>query len=360
MNSVPESPGSSNGAARGGPRRVFIVGCRRSGTTWTMLLLAQHPEVVALQQIDFFRRLAHFGRWFETEEEFGSCVLASRTGARVQAERTRDGLAKLSLRKALEPHGFHELLRPVVETIYGDLAACNPDARVVVEQTPENVRIWEEILKVLPDASFLHVVRDPRAVFASHKSAATSWADPTRFSHDAIDVAREWSAEVESGQHIPGATAGYLQITYEALKHRPIEELGRIFAWMGLAADRELCERAVAACSIEKMRSTSHAPQGFFRQGQAEGWKAELSRAEVRAVEYVCGERMRALGYELQNAWPVAKPARLSLREAKERAKRSLRRWAWDRDSTLRRGASRVLRSFPGLRKVLLRNLRRS
>ena len=55
-------------SASGRPRRVFIVGCRRSGTTWSMLLLAQHSEVVALQQTDFFRRLAHFGRWFESDD----------------------------------------------------------------------------------------------------------------------------------------------------------------------------------------------------------------------------------------------------------------------------------------------------
>ena len=36
-----------------GERRVFIVGVRRSGTTWTMSLLAQHPEADALtQQVD--------------------------------------------------------------------------------------------------------------------------------------------------------------------------------------------------------------------------------------------------------------------------------------------------------------------
>ena len=30
---------------------VFIVGCPRSGSTWMTLLLSQHPEIAAFQQL---------------------------------------------------------------------------------------------------------------------------------------------------------------------------------------------------------------------------------------------------------------------------------------------------------------------
>jgi hypothetical protein len=149
------------------PRRVFIVGCRRSGTTWTMLLLAQHGEVVAVQQADLFRRLEHFGRWFRTEDEYGMCLLTSRTAEGAKApEEGKAGLARFSLKEALSEDGYYERIRTLVADTYDRFAACNPDARVVVEQTPEYVQCWEEVRRIFPDAYFLHVIRDPRSVFS--------------------------------------------------------------------------------------------------------------------------------------------------------------------------------------------------
>ena len=45
-------------------QRVFIIGLPRSGTTWMMWLLAQHPEVVALQQSGMFLPIKRMEEWF--------------------------------------------------------------------------------------------------------------------------------------------------------------------------------------------------------------------------------------------------------------------------------------------------------
>lgn len=341
------------------PKRVFIVGCRRSGTTWTMLLLGQHTRVVALQQIDFFRRLAHFGRWFAARNDYGACALTTRVRLGLPGQATDDGLVRVHIADAVPPGRFAELVRPLADSVYDQLAAVNPDALAVVDQTPEYVQVWEEILRIFPDACFLHVVRDPRSVFCSQKSAARSWADPTRFAYDPLSVAEEWVHDVTRARAIAAATPRYLEVRYETLRKDSARGLAEIFRWLDLPADEALCERAVAACALEKLRQGGHAPKGFFRKGEVSGWKAEMSRAEVRALEYVAGDLMRTLGYE--TVTPPGAPAPLGLRW--QLARRDLaarfRRWAWESKSPLRSGAARVLKSVPFVRSLLLRRLAR-
>ncbi|MEW6074537.1 MAG: sulfotransferase [Planctomycetota bacterium] len=343
------------------PRRVFIVGCRRSGTTWTMLLLAQHLEVVAVQQADFFRRLDHFGRWFKTKDEFGMCLLTARlgNGEAIPAD-AETGLARLPVDQALSRAAYYDFIRPLARDVYDRFAACNPGARVVVEQTPEYVQCWEEILRVFPDAWFLHVIRDPRSVFSSFRSAARTWADALRFSDDPATVAAEWVREVESGRRIAAATDRYLEIGYEDLRRDSAAHLARLFDWLGLSADPVFCAKAVETCSLDRMRrSEGVAPRGFFRKGEVSGWRAELTRGQIRTIEHVAGGLMRDLGYDLVHRHPVPPPLRLRARRFLRRRIDAGRRWAWQDEGRLRRAASRALKAFPGLRKFVLQRVRR-
>lgn len=340
-------------------KRVFIVGCRRSGTTWTMLLLGQHPRVVALQQIDFFRRLAHFGRWFAARDDFGTCALTPTVRPGLASTPTEDGLARVKIADALAPERYVELVRPLADAVYSELAAVNPDALAVVEQTPEYVQVWEEVLRIFPDAWFLHVVRDPRSVFCSHKSAAKSWADPTRFSHDPLAVGEEWVSDVSRARQIAEATPRYHEVRYEALRREPAKGLAAILRWLELPFDEALCERAVAACSLDKLRTGGHAPKGFFRKGEVSGWKAEMSAGEIRALEHAAGPLMRELGYEPLT--PSDAPALLSVRWALARRMltQRFRSWAWESKSPLRQAAARTLKSVPLVRKLILRRVTR-
>lgn len=362
MANDPQSPDHAEAgeATPSETKRVFIVGCRRSGTTWTMLLLGQHPRVVALQQLDYFRRLHHFASWYDTDQAFGACILTQpdAPAARDAEMAAKGGLARLPLSTVASRDAFLRQARPLARDLYERFAACGADTLATVEQTPEYVQVWETVLAVFPDAYFVHVVRDPRSVFASHKNAARSWADPTRFSHDPIDVAREWRREVTRGRAIGEETDNYVELRYEDLRADPVSRLERLFGRLDLPADRALCERAVEAASIKRARASGDlAPAGFFRKGEVAGWRDELSTAEIRTIEYLTGDMMTELGYEMQNDVPVPMPARLRWRRFRERTSTAVRKWAWTDDGFVRRTASKTLKAFPGLRKVLLRRI---
>ncbi len=356
----PESPSIDGRELEKAPvKKLFIVGCRRSGTTWTMLLLAHHPRVVALQQIDFFRRLLQFGSWFGRREDYGTHLLLSQVAPGVHVEDRTDGLARFPLDVVLSQDVFRDFAHKLAAEVYGRFAARHPDPLALVEQTPEYVQVWEEILKVFPDAYFLHVVRDPRAVFASHRNAAKSWADPLRFSWEPLSVAEEWCRDVKRARRIPKATQRYLEIRYETLRREPENGLRQILEWLELPRSDAILKKAVDACAIGKLRGSKHAPAGFFRRGEADGWRDEISRGELHALEYVAGDLMLEVGYPLELARPLAEPRSAKLRRMKRDLSQGLGRWAWNSDGPLRRGVARVLKAFPRLRRFALRKVQK-
>jgi hypothetical protein len=322
-----------------------------------MLLLAHHPQVVALQQLDFFRQLDRFGRWFKQRDEYGSRVLTSQVKSGVHVDEKLDGLYRFPLDVVLTEEPYYAYARALAADVYGRLAARHPGPLAVVEQTPEYVQVWEEIMKIFPDAWFLHVVRDPRSVFCSQRSAAKSWADPLRFSWNPLEVAEEWCRDVSRARRIHKATPRFLEMRYENLRREPEKGLRQILEWLELPVSEEQCRAAVAACSIDRMRGSAHAPKGFFRKGETDGWRTEMSPRELHAVEYVAGSLMLEIGYPLELARPLEEPRLLKLRRFKKDLKEGLVRWAWHSNGPLRRGASWVLKRMPGLRKTALKAL---
>jgi hypothetical protein len=289
-------------------KHVFIVGCPRSGSTWTTFLLAQHPEVATFQHAKLFDYLVHMQRWHHNKADFSFIV---------QPDGSSSDDANLKLGEVLPEDALLSLLRHVAEGILSAVGSIREDASVVVDKTPENGHLADFILKLLPEAYFLHIERDPRSVFCSHRSASRSWAR-WEFPTQPVDGARFWQRDVEAAAAIAKKTERYLAVRYEDLKDKGASELSRILQWLDLSADEAFCERAVAASSKDKVRPVKDLPKGFVRKTTAGGWRDELSKGDTKVIEYVAGELMQELGYELTTQPGVLTALRVWLRETPE------------------------------------------
>lgn len=282
------------------PRKLlFIVGFPRSGTTWLRALLAAHPDVAALEAESYVfddRYLNHLEATWQAE--------------RAHAAAGREPFALSAILDQLE---FDELLRRFASSVFDKIAQPRPGVALVVEKTPTHAHHAPLILRLFPEAYFLHIIRDPREVYCSTRAAARGWG---RFwaSEDAVDVTRRWRLLLDDALAIAHLTPRYRQLRYEDLLTDTPGGIEALFGWLGLEHDTALCRKIVEACSLEKLRERwSHNP-AFFRRGATAGWRDELARPELALVEYIAGERMQALGYELAVA-PRRKPLRLRLRD---------------------------------------------
>jgi hypothetical protein len=290
-------------------KRVFIVGCPRSGSTWVTFLLAQHAKVATFQHAKVFDYLVRMQQWHRNKAEYSFIVDPLADGS-VRPKRDEH----LRLAEVLPEADLAPLLGHVASGIVDSVAELRPGVSVVVDKTPENGHLAEFVKELLPDAYFLHIVRDPRSVFCSHRSAGASWAK-WEFPQQPVDGARFWRHDVETARRIGGFSENYLQVRYEDLKQQGPAELARIFSWLGLEADDEFCVKALAASSKDKVRESKELPQGFVRKVPAGGWRDELSRGDVRIIEYLAGDLMEDLGYERAEKPARTKPLRVRVHD---------------------------------------------
>ena len=296
-------------------KKVFIIGCPRSGTTWVQLLMAQHPEVATAPETQIFAYyLDHFQRQWRHEQEG--------PGSKHQGP--------VGLSRVLSPTEFDEMCGRTAGIVFDKIAQRNPNATVLAEKSPRHALQAEFIQRVFPDAYFLHVIRDPRDTAASLLAAGRSWAPWAP--KNAIDAGRLWLQCVSAARRIKDSDR-YLELRYESLSSAPGRELQAVFEWLGIPRDLAFCDQAVATCEINKLKKTSKEeglpipgeknPKDFFRNGAVGGWKSELTRGEIRVIEYICREAMRGTGYDLMLNGRAA-PLRLPLHDALQRVRESV------------------------------------
>ncbi len=276
-----------------------------------MWLLAQHPSMVGCNQLGLFPVLKSIDSWWSESWSF-----AGKTHV-IDHSLEDDPYTKSDIKELLREDESSKFLRPLASHVFNKIADCKPTAEFVVIQTPENVKLVESILKVFPDAYILHIVRDPRSVFASMRAAAKDWGKQN-FSKHAVDGAREWSEDVAAGLQSHKLTTRYREVRYESLITDGAAELEEIFEWFELDSNRLECEEFLKFGATESMRHRNVGPTGFVRRAKKDSWRNELTRSDIRVVEYIAGDLMRELGYECENDIKMLKPLQIRIHEFRE------------------------------------------
>jgi hypothetical protein len=146
-------------------RPVFIIGSPRSGTSILTWSLGQHPNLYPLEETLWFGLL---GRAAEDAFELGSargdrsqlCAMG------ITRERFMRGLGEAIDVMILE-HRFTPKKKVFKKTAFA-LARRPRDPKLRwVDGTPENSNCVTQLHALFPDASFIHLLRDPEPVILS-------------------------------------------------------------------------------------------------------------------------------------------------------------------------------------------------
>jgi Sulfotransferase family len=177
---------------------------------------------------------------------------------------------------------------------------------------PDNVLYVPKIKADIPEALFIHIIRDGRDIALSLKKMRGFQPLPwDRGSRSLLATAAYWEWMVRKGQHygrmIP---ADYIELHYEELVSEPRGVLKRLSQFL----DHDLDYERIQSTGLGRLRESNSS----FREEEGEmvnplnRWKERLSRAEVAALEALVGECLEELGYELTIPEPERRP---SLRE---------------------------------------------
>lgn len=200
----------------------FIVGVSRSGTTLLRLMLDAHPALAIPPETHFLQVL------LERPPAQADAFLSVVTGAQTWPDFHLDAEALRQRIVARGPFG----LAGAVEAFYEAYAERRGKPRWG-DKTPPYVLRIAAIRRLLPQARFIHIVRDVRDVALSLRD---KWFGPgadveraATFWRDRIETARRQAAE------FPAET--YTEIRYEDLVADPERVLRKVCAAIALAFD---------------------------------------------------------------------------------------------------------------------------
>jgi hypothetical protein len=170
------------------------------------------------------------------------------------------------------------------------------------QKTPRFVRHLDLILEHFPDARFIHVIRDPRAV-------ANSLIQSDVHRSDAYHAALRWEEDVRRGLAFEG---GHPDITlrthYESLVTHPDDEMEKILRFLKLdparvhqrsSPQKGLGEYSEFYANIHANLDRMPTPEFVDK------WKTSLSKTDLEVVEALCRDQMDTLDYALQLETPM-------------------------------------------------------
>ena len=177
------------------PSYNFIVGCPRSGTSVVQRLIASHPQIVTGPESLFFKDLYLWnapdeGGWITPSRRYQIRVFLYRVAfcfGRGNPYARKRLVAMLRDIKS-DPRLVQsaEVSRSVVKYVDCfcrgmDALASRENALAWIEKTPDHVNYIRQISRHLPDAKFIHVLRNGRDAVASLYDASlkypgTHWA----------------------------------------------------------------------------------------------------------------------------------------------------------------------------------------
>lgn len=272
-------------------KKVFLVGCPRSGTTWLQLMLFQHPEINSMQETHLFDwYLDPLYKVFEQDTK--------------SKNKRNTGLSGIISYKE-----FDEIMIFFInKVLYNNTNINKSNTTVLLEKTPEHLRHWELIDRLIPGSYFIHIIRDPRSVVSSMLAAKSQWGSKAAPFGGTVGASYRWVSDVDKGMCLKKIGNRYLETQYEILSSDGPQELKKIFEFIGIDSNDMLCQKIFNDCKISNLQSAnkklkspwdlSIEPKNFFRKGEIKGWKKDLTVSQIKNIEYITKSFMSKFGYD--------------------------------------------------------------
>jgi len=271
---------------------VFVLGCPRSGTTvlYHMLLSAGDFAIYRTESNVFNLLAPRFGgmRSAADRRQLMDVWLRSKL-FRVS------GLdpSEISARIMSDCRNAGDFLRIVMQEI-----ASKQGVRRWADCTPEHLLHMEEIKRQIPDALFIHIIRDGRDVALSY--VKQGWAYPLPWDRDErVGVAGlYWEWIVNKGR-TEGKRLGpdYIEVRFEDLIAKPQETLAQLGVFIGHDLDYDRIQQTGIGSVSEPNSSFAGESEGAFNP--VARWKTKMSAPEISAFEDLIGNFLSALQYNL-------------------------------------------------------------
>ena len=293
---VPKPLAPSSGRHRPFP---FIVGVGRSGTTLLRMLVDAHPDIVITPETGWLMKLIRNLRAKSVDiNKVREDILATPNWPDMNL-----GMATLN-----EILGAYDAQQPAdtLRAIYQAYGRKHGVKRVGDKTPRHNLRMYQ-IASFLPEARFIHIIRDGRDVALSYQNV---WFGP----NDIREAAMFWIWRIREARQQAQFLPHYMEVQYEELILNTEDVLRQIGEFVELPYDpiqlenqlqadirlKELKEvvRPQQTITVEErheIHKLVSSPPDKSRIGR---WKQEMSKEDLVLFERIAGGMLSDLGYE--------------------------------------------------------------
>ncbi len=260
-------------------RALFIGGCGRSGTTMLGDLLGVPPAHICTPETTFKWGLVHRWRWPDDARDAIGWLTRYPKFRELGIDVRPLALETLPLREALE----------AIVREYGR-SLGRPDGELWIDHTPINIRMGKALAELFPDARFIDLVRDGRAIAAS--VIPLDWGP-----NDVIAAAEDWTRSLAHGLSLATTFPDrVMRVRYEDLVTDPATVLAKICAFAGIAYDPRMVDGG--GFRLPQSLAKQHALVGQRPDAsRLDAWRTKLTPREVEIFEAIVGELLPLHGY---------------------------------------------------------------
>jgi hypothetical protein len=284
------------------PPAPFVVGVTRSGTTLLRLMLDAHPELTIPPETHFVPKVI---RRAADDDPQPKRIHRAFVETRRWGDFGLDEAELLRRLKRLDPLDPTSAVR-----CFYDFYAESQDKPRWGDKTPGYQVKMRRIKRALPEARFIHVIRDGRDVVLSQWRKAEN---PTPIE----DAAKRWKQRVSLSRKLGSKMGdGYTELRYEDLIANPEASLRRLCDFVELDFDSAVLqhhERATERLeeiakdlpgsgstrelsAEERMKAHELAVRPLTTE-RLEVWRRDMSSADVALFETIAGDTLAELGY---------------------------------------------------------------
>jgi hypothetical protein len=164
----------------------------------------------------------------------------------------------------------------------------------VGEKSPGHIHYLRILKDRYPQAKFIHVIRDPRAVISSHIKSFESKNVAVLCGHwrSAIEVHTQYADELGSTR--------YMAIKYEDLVNYPEPNLRAACDFLDLEFSPQMVEHHTRQTTGFNKRYQNHMSNTLkpVFTSSIEKWNTELTQNQIGIIQYALVKEMKLMGYE--------------------------------------------------------------
>ncbi|MDD5778359.1 MAG: sulfotransferase [Candidatus Thermoplasmatota archaeon] len=272
---------------------LFIVGCRRSGTTLLLNALNRHSEV------GLFPGETHF------LDDVVPRVRSFTSGALSEVIENMDdaiwmadvpGAEAVDVARCIAAAVGEKTSARMFFRSFPQQAADMQNARVWGEKTPTHVYHVDTLKEWFPEARCIHMVRDPRGVAASHVYRMSRKAFPDvsprlAYMHYTFPcIIHRWKTAAALAQKYDALYDDYMVLRFETF----LDNLGKVM--------REVCSFLDISFQSHMLdlpvyHSSYNVDNAGVDTGAAQRWRKKSPWWANRLIELVCHDYMQRFGY---------------------------------------------------------------